>query len=259
MSTVQGIITQVAQSLGVPVPLALAMAQQESGFIPNRVGDYGTSFGIYQLHQGGELGSLTPQQAFDPATNAQVSLGHLAAVLRANPGMNWGQAAAAAQRPYNPAAYAASVNSILAGYAANGLPSGTPSGYGFTLGQAQALASGGTVSGSATGTNSTGSGASSSSGSTSNPCQIHVPVVGCLWRASYSRALIGGALVASGALIMLGGIAFMAAYGLQSAPARQLLSTAGSLAPAGRSAPSQAGAPAAEPVAEVVGEAGMAA
>jgi murein DD-endopeptidase MepM/ murein hydrolase activator NlpD len=38
------------------------------------VGDQGTSFGAYQLHQGGALGSLSPQAAFDPYTNAMAVL-----------------------------------------------------------------------------------------------------------------------------------------------------------------------------------------
>ena len=112
MSDVAGTIIGVANSLGVDPYLALAQGYQESGLNPTAVGDNGTSFGIYQLHQGGELGNLTPEQAFDPATNAQVSLSEVAAVAQAHPDWTPGQIAAAAQRPADPGTYAMNVNAL---------------------------------------------------------------------------------------------------------------------------------------------------
>lgn len=103
-------IRTVAQQLGVDQNLALATAYHESGFDPTRVGDQGTSFGIFQLHRGGELGSLSPQQAFDPTRNAQVSLSVVKQAASA--GGTPGQIAARAQRPANPAAYAQTVDSL---------------------------------------------------------------------------------------------------------------------------------------------------
>lgn len=100
----------MAASLGLDPRLAVADAMVESGLNPQAVGDGGTSFGLYQLHQGGELGSLTPSQAFDPATNAHVALSTMAQVAQAHPGWSPGQIAAAAQRPADPAAYAAKVD-----------------------------------------------------------------------------------------------------------------------------------------------------
>ncbi|MGH9071885.1 MAG: hypothetical protein ACRDX8_12140 [Acidimicrobiales bacterium] len=60
-------------------------------------------------------------------------------------------------------------------------------------------------------------------GNPSPPCQIHIPVVGCVWYASYSRALLGGILVGVGGLVMTLGLAFIGVYGLESSAARKLL------------------------------------
>lgn len=70
---VQG-IARAARQTGVNPVLALAIALEESGGRANAVGDQGTSFGAYQLHRGGALGSLSPQAAFDPYTNAMAVL-----------------------------------------------------------------------------------------------------------------------------------------------------------------------------------------
>lgn len=114
MSNVQADILAAAAEYGVPGNLALAVAQQESGLNPTAVGDGGTSYGLYQLHAGGELGNLTPAQAFDPTTNADVALSELGAVIAANPQItDPGTLAALAQRPANPASYAASIDAIL--------------------------------------------------------------------------------------------------------------------------------------------------
>jgi hypothetical protein len=135
-------VLQVAQEKGVDPLLALATAQQESGLTPTSKGDYEhgrpTSFGVFQLHEGGELGNLTPEQAYDPKTNANVALSEFAAVQKlsaakaladfskavrlatprathdqimaqaATPGM----IAALAQRPGNPLKYARDVNAL---------------------------------------------------------------------------------------------------------------------------------------------------
>jgi hypothetical protein len=114
MSDVATIIEQIAQADGVDPRLALATAQQESGLDPTDVGDQGTSFGLYQLHQGGELGNLSEAQAFDPATNASKAIGVIAQAQAADPTGTPGQIAANAQRPANPASYAAAVNAIYA-------------------------------------------------------------------------------------------------------------------------------------------------
>jgi len=70
---VQGVV-RAAHQTGVDPNLAVAIALEESGGNPRAIGDQGTSFGLYQLHQGGALGHLTPQQAQDPYTNAMAVL-----------------------------------------------------------------------------------------------------------------------------------------------------------------------------------------
>lgn len=121
----------VAANDGVPVNLADAIAQHESGYNPYARGDYQggqpTSFGLYQLHHGGELDSLPGsygQQiaaAYDPATNARVALSRVAAAYKANPTADPGVIAATAQRPGDPAGYASAIDTIL-----NGSGSATP-------------------------------------------------------------------------------------------------------------------------------------
>lgn len=124
VSSVIAAIAAVASRLGIPVPVALADAQVESGLNPNAVGDQGTSYGLYELHQGGELGNHTQAWADDPTNNATTALTQLAAVHAAQPGLDWGSAAAAAQRPADPTGYAATVNKALA---ALGGPAANPS------------------------------------------------------------------------------------------------------------------------------------
>lgn len=113
LSAVEQAIIAQAEANGVDPRLALATAQNESGLNPTAVGDGGTSFGLYQLHQGGELGNLTPAQAYVPTTNAAVALSVLGQVVKANPNIgDPGTLAAMAQRPANPGAYASSVDAI---------------------------------------------------------------------------------------------------------------------------------------------------
>jgi hypothetical protein len=45
----------VAAQYGVPDPIWETVAYMESGYNPNAVGDAGTSFGLFQLHEGGQL------------------------------------------------------------------------------------------------------------------------------------------------------------------------------------------------------------
>ena len=70
---VQGIL-KAARRSGVPADLSLAIALEESGGNPRAVGDQGSSFGAYQLHRGGALGSMSPAAAFDPYANAMAVL-----------------------------------------------------------------------------------------------------------------------------------------------------------------------------------------
>lgn len=106
-------VVEVAKEVGVDPKLAVAMMLVESGGDNRAVGDGGTSFGLFQLHKGGMLtdAGLTKEQAFDPATNAKVSLGNLAKIDQnySDPG----KAAAASQRPAEPGEYAKKVNASM--------------------------------------------------------------------------------------------------------------------------------------------------
>lgn len=68
------VVDPIAKSYGVPTLIWETVAEVESGLNPKAVGDNGSSFGLFQLHRGGQLGNLTEQQAFDPATNARTAM-----------------------------------------------------------------------------------------------------------------------------------------------------------------------------------------
>ena len=84
----------------------------ESGLNPAAIGDQGNSVGLYQLNSQGEGAGLSIAQRQDPTQNATIALASRARSsvnLTADPGA----IAAAAQRPANPAAYAAAVDAAL--------------------------------------------------------------------------------------------------------------------------------------------------
>ncbi|MGI8309047.1 transglycosylase SLT domain-containing protein [Saccharopolyspora hattusasensis] len=110
MANIVETITSVAQQHGLDPVLALATAYQESKLNPRAVGDGGTSFGLYQLHRGGQLGNHTAEWAFNPSNNANQALSVMADVAREHPSWSPGQIAAASQRPANRSAYATNVN-----------------------------------------------------------------------------------------------------------------------------------------------------
>lgn len=130
-------IAAVARSLGVDSRLAVADAYQESKLDPNAKGDYvngsPTSFGLFQLHKGGELGSMTPTQAYDPTTNATTAL---SVFDQLDTKYSGGTLAAKAQRPANANQYASNVDALVASGAfdqwAGGSSGGVDSGIGNT-------------------------------------------------------------------------------------------------------------------------------
>lgn len=114
-ATAQGVL-RAAQELGIPAPLALAMAYKESGFNSGATGDHGCSKGALQLNTcDGEGVGLPDYVLSDPYLNARVSFTKLRQVMQANPGMSWGELAAAAQRPEDAAGYAQTINGYISG------------------------------------------------------------------------------------------------------------------------------------------------
>lgn len=109
------LVAKLAQEYGVDPALAVAMMLAESGGNERAVGDNGTSFGLFQLHKGGMLTSakLTPEQAYDPETNARVALKSLRSFQKKT-GKSGGALAAASQRPADPSGYARRVDGLMA-------------------------------------------------------------------------------------------------------------------------------------------------
>lgn len=106
-------VADVARQKGVDPTTAVATMLVESGGNNRAVGDGGTSYGLFQLHRGGELPKgWGPNQAFDPRANANVALGEFARVQNSR-GLSGGALAAAAQRPANPGAYARKVDANM--------------------------------------------------------------------------------------------------------------------------------------------------
>lgn len=110
------IVAQVARERGVDPVAAVAMMLVESGGRATAVGDNGTSFGLFQLHEGGMLtaAGLTKEQAFDPRTNAMVSLRSLRHEWeKGHATRTAGEIAAASQRPADPVGYARKVDAAM--------------------------------------------------------------------------------------------------------------------------------------------------
>jgi hypothetical protein len=102
------LIWQEAKKNGADPRAMLATAVVESGLNPKAVGDNGTSFGLYQYHQGGALGSHDANWAFNPKNIIDDE-----AKRFANAGVRDGAGAAAVQRPADPVGYAQKVNSVM--------------------------------------------------------------------------------------------------------------------------------------------------
>jgi murein DD-endopeptidase MepM/ murein hydrolase activator NlpD len=74
MSDVNSILKQVAGKYNLDWRALASVANAESGLNPSNVGDNGTSFGLFQLHQGGALGNMPTSRArryLDARTNAE--------------------------------------------------------------------------------------------------------------------------------------------------------------------------------------------
>lgn len=107
------IVAAIARANGVDPRLAIAMAWQESGLRNSATGDNGSSFGLFQLHIGGMLGSHSQAWARNPRNNAGLALRSLAHTANRGNYGSPGALAAASQRPADPSGYASSVNSLM--------------------------------------------------------------------------------------------------------------------------------------------------
>lgn len=116
-------LMNAAEHYGVPPAVMFADAQQESGLNPKAVGDQGTSFGLFQEHEGGELTSVA--FAENPVDAANLAASNFAGMRAQMPNATWGQIVAASQRPADQAGYASSVNAKLG--KAGTLPAGQAS------------------------------------------------------------------------------------------------------------------------------------
>lgn len=141
-----GVISSIIQNSqrfhADPVAL-LATSLQESGARYHAIGDQGTSFGPFQYHIGGALGSRSPGWA---QSNAEIAD---EAQRFAQNQIHAGKGAAALQRPADPAGYAQGVDSkigqarsLLQQYGAGGASTPTPTQTLPTAGGAQAQQSG---------------------------------------------------------------------------------------------------------------------
>lgn len=111
---IAGVDLSVARSIrdafgaaGADVTVGLATSYVESGLTWDAVGDNGTSFGPFQHHQGGALGSNPPSWAMSPAGVAERARAFASAQVHTGAG------AAAVQRPADPAGYARKVEAAM--------------------------------------------------------------------------------------------------------------------------------------------------
>lgn len=113
-TVIESVIIDTANALHLDPYTAIATAIIESNLNPNAVGDNGTSYGLFQLHKGGELGKLTPKEAFDPLTNARTALGHMSEIAGQEDAamISPGELAALSQRPAHPGSYATEVDKV---------------------------------------------------------------------------------------------------------------------------------------------------
>lgn len=80
-NTQTGNIDAIAIQYGVPTSIWEDVAKTESGLNTNAIGDNGTSFGLFQLHIGGQLPAQynnNPTAVFDPVLNAQIAMPSIA-------------------------------------------------------------------------------------------------------------------------------------------------------------------------------------
>lgn len=123
MTSVKSLVDQKAAQYGVPAWIAEDIVQEESGGNPRAVGDRGTSFGLLQLHRGGQAGNRPTSALENASTNLDIGMPYIA-------------------RGYN-AAKAAGYSGfqlLLHTAGMSGHPGGSPGSYIMTSGYAKGLA-----------------------------------------------------------------------------------------------------------------------
>lgn len=120
MASEKELIASLAQKYGVDPKAALAIASVEGGF-NGAVGDHGTSFGPFQLHEGGALPSGKGAAWANSYDGINYAMQHIAQVAH---GLH-GQSAISAisrgfERPANPAAEIAKASGRYGGIGAGG-------------------------------------------------------------------------------------------------------------------------------------------
>lgn len=103
-------IWQISKEEGADPRIMLSTAIVESGLRPRAVGDNGTSFGLYQYHQGGALGNHDAEWAFKPENITRDEARRFAKA-----DVHDGAGAAAVQRPADPKGYAREVDNTARG------------------------------------------------------------------------------------------------------------------------------------------------
>jgi len=118
MIDVTALIKRIASEEHIDAALALATAEEESGFDPRAVGDSGCSFGLFQANRCGGAGTgYSVDQLTDPDFNARQFAARIRDTAAHGAYATPGELAAAAQRPANPTAYADAVNALYRKYA----------------------------------------------------------------------------------------------------------------------------------------------
>lgn len=121
MLDVQDLVRRISAQERIDPALALAVAEEESGFRPDAVGDNGCSFGLYQANRCGGAGTGIPVDALiDPDFNTRQFAQRIHETAASGSYATPGELAAAAQRPYDPRAYADAVNALYRKYVATG-------------------------------------------------------------------------------------------------------------------------------------------
>ena len=82
-NSVNAPVSSVAQQYGVPPGIWQDVAFVESGYNPTAIGDNGSSFGLFQLHLGGQADTalsqgFTTQDLLDPTVNAKFAMPSIA-------------------------------------------------------------------------------------------------------------------------------------------------------------------------------------